>query len=94
MNDNKDIKNKFIKCECSSHMIEIEFDGDLYYFSFWELSRNNVILSYRERIRWAFKILFSGIPWVDSVVLSENKVNEMVEFLKSTKNSKKQLLND
>lgn len=97
------MKNNIIrlKCNCSSEMLEIEYDEELgtYDFSLWNrwFNRN---MSLRERIKWCYRIITTGNPWTDYIILGQKDIDEMVEFLndKTEKQSnvvdKRQLLLD
>jgi hypothetical protein len=82
----KDNNSKFYKCGCSTHLLEIDTsfreEENEVYFSIWELGRNTDKMTIRERIRWCWRILTTGSPWSDSVILDEEQVKEIVEQLK------------
>lgn len=79
--------SKFYKCSCGAHALEIDTsfrkeEGETY-FSIWELGRCSDVLSWRERLRWCWRIIKTGKPWADSVVLKDEQVRELVEQLKN-----------
>jgi len=78
-------RGKILKCECSGHALEVEYDiyDKQYWFSMWHLGNNGAILRWSERIRWCWRILTTGHPWADHVILSEERKNELVEYLQT-----------
>lgn len=73
--------NKFFKCSCCCHLLEIEKDEeDLFSFTIWELGYDGK-LSWREKIRWMWHILVKGKPWADHVLLTREQIREMRQFL-------------
>ena len=96
MDKNIKNQNKYIKCECSSHALEIECDEELKQFnlSIWQYGSNiSSNLSWKERFRWAIKILTTGSVWADQIILSEKKAGELVEYINDRKTrDKKELL--
>jgi hypothetical protein len=85
----KEINNsrqKFFMCECSSHALSVtKFeDEDEFYFSIWHeaaLER----LSLLQRIRYIWKILKSGSPYGDQLILSSEKIESLINFLNKKK---------
>ena len=78
-------KNKFFKCECGSHAIDVTtFDDEPeVYICMWDQgSKDDHRLSLWERFRWSWKILLTGKPYQDNVILSKNKAKELGEYLK------------
>lgn len=72
----------YLKCDCSSETLELEHDAEYQELNIviWRLSINST-LCLRERLRWCWKILITGNPWSDSVILSKEKVKELKEFV-------------
>ncbi len=96
MNNSKllesNVKEKFFKCICGSHGLEIihytEFFEDSkanfeeFYFNCWELGRNNDnIMGFKERLRWCWQILKTGNPFADSISLSKIQIKDIINFL-------------
>ena len=53
-------------------------------FSIWEM-QNTHKASWLQGLRWCFRILFKGSPYGDQVILEEEGVDSLIEFLKSLK---------
>lgn len=76
-----------IECDCTEHAAEFVWtkysDGghDTMDISIWHKSRTSSVLSFKERIRWCWKILTTGLPWADEVVISADKAKELAEFI-------------
>lgn len=79
------METKYIKCKCGSEMITLEYDlvdDKLVYLSIWERGFcDNNKLNLFERIRWAWKILKIGKPFMDQIVLGEEEINKLVYAL-------------
>ena len=84
--------NRFFKCECGTHALETEYDGEenQYNFTIWHYG--DVPISFKERVRWCWRTLTTGNPWADRVILSEKSKVELVEFLNNKGKSEKQTL--
>jgi len=78
------IHRKFLKCECSSHALEVEYDEEYgqYSIATWHYGNFTRPFSFKEKIRWCWRILWTGNPWADSVILSKKTKLELIEFLK------------
>jgi hypothetical protein len=79
-------KPLFVKCQCSTHCFEIEY----YYYeendsgfnlTFWNYGRNSEILCWRERIRWIWKIIRTGNPWADGIMISSAQAKEIENYI-------------
>jgi len=82
------MKTKYIKCSCGSELISLEkWDDDQYiYLSFWERGfKDNNKLTFSERLRWCWKILKSGQPFTDSIVLDSDGMDDMVKAIEELK---------
>ena len=92
MSDNKEYRSKFFKCSCYTHCLEVEHDTelDICNISIWHYGHEgDVPLSYKERIRWTWKLITTGNLWADAVVLSPKHRDELIEFLKDRGKSPK-----
>lgn len=87
--------NIYLKCQCCSHLLEVECDDEItdgdYYFSIWNKTINGK-LCWKERFRWIWRILITGSLWADHVVLTEDQIKELEMFFKNAKYPKKTLL--
>ena len=87
--------NRFFKCECSTHALEAEYDSEdeQYNFTIWHYGhQGDVPMSFKERVRWCWRILTTGNPWADAVILSEKSKVELVNYLNNKGKSEKQTL--
>lgn len=75
------MKNKFILCDCSMDLLQVQRTEDGFDFAIWSLGRGKGTLSWKERLRWCWHILKTGNPWGDSVCLSPEKTVELAKFL-------------
>jgi len=76
-------KEIFIKCECHGESLGIEYDaGDQYYYlSMWNRGFTNKILPWKERIRFCWHLLTKGKAFNDELILSQESVDILVNFL-------------
>ena len=87
--------NRFFKCECSTHALEAEYDSEAeqYNFTIWHYGHyGDVPMYFKERVRWCWRILTTGNPWADAVILSEKSKVELVNYLNNKGKSEKQTL--
>ena len=85
MSKHKKPNSKFFKCSCYSHVLEVEHDTEIksYNLAIWHYGHSgDAPLSFRERLRWTWKLLTTGSLWADSVMLSYESKDELIEFLK------------
>lgn len=83
MND----ESLFIKCQCSSHCLEIErycYDknDDGFYITIWDCFIHNKKLTWKERIKWVWKIISTGNLWADSIIINNKQAEEIVKHIK------------
>ena len=93
MND----KNLVIKCDCHGHSIELEHDEEMneIELSVWHYGNDGRELNWKERFRWCWRILRTGMPWTDMIILTHGKMDKIVKWytdIKKDKKSEKQLL--
>ena len=71
-----------VECECSAEALEVQYwpDEKQFYVAFWQQGFNRP-LRWRERVQWVWRILFSGCPWGDMVILSPEKAKAVSEFI-------------
>lgn len=72
-----------VKCACHSESLEISYDKECSHFdvSIWYYGRGSKILSWPERFRWIWRILKTGDPWADQIILNKDETKEIVNFL-------------
>ena len=86
MSDNHTIsKNEsiFIKCDCTTHLLEAQYDkeGDSLDLTFWVYPDTNRPLSFCQRLKWCWRILTTGHPWADYLVVNKDKIVELRDYL-------------
>lgn len=76
-------KEIIIKCDCSCHAIQFYYDGEWNYIevSIWERYIGKAPFSIKERLRWCWHILTTGTPWADHVVLSQEQIQQLIQYL-------------
>lgn len=82
---NKKDKTIFLKCDCNCEAVEFLYDEDNeeLYITPWKLGFDGNVLSIKDRIRWCFCILKTGLPWDDCIILGKEKIASLKEFLNS-----------
>lgn len=82
-----EFKSHFIKCTCTCQQLECEVydykDGDSgVNFSIWSRGRDGKKLhSWKERIRWCWQILRTGMPWADDIIATNKDARELAVFI-------------
>ena len=84
-------KNIVIKCDCHGHSIELEHveEFDEIELSLWHYGNDGRELSWKQRIRWCWRILRTGMPWTDMMILSHDKMENIIKWYTAIKNNKK-----
>jgi len=80
-------KSIYLKCDCTSHMLQAErYNEDVYdkgfNFAIWYYGIYGK-LSFMERVRWSWKLFTTGTLWADSVIITDEKALELVNFITS-----------
>jgi hypothetical protein len=79
---NNDTKTFFCLCDCKSEILVIEYDhqvklADLAIYKYAGISNK---LSLIQRLRYAIKIIWSGKPYADQIVLTPKQLKEIKNF--------------
>jgi hypothetical protein len=80
------MENKFVKCECCTHAIEIstdDFDGHgerVIYIALWNYG-NYGQRGFWYRLKTAWQLLWKGDIYGDHVILSKENFDEMNNFI-------------
>lgn len=71
-----------IKCDCGAEEIEFIYveDEKVLEVSMWFMGHREC-MSLKERLRWCWHILWHGSPWTDYIILNQQGVTELKEFL-------------
>jgi len=85
------MKEQYFKCSCSSEILRVAYDDELEQteFSIWEM-QNAHKAGWRQRLRWCWRILFEGSPYGDQVILDNEGVANLVEYLVKIQNNDKE----
>lgn len=77
----------FIQCQCYGEGISVDYDADdnYYYFAYWSRGLTNRCLGWKEKIRHCWNIIKTGKPFNDEVILNQEDVIKLAEFLKERK---------
>lgn len=72
------------KCTCGSEAIEVQYwkdDPDLeFYFSYWTEGFHHP-MCWRERLRWCWRVLTTGNPWADRIILNSTQAKRIADFI-------------
>lgn len=82
-------KEKFIACSCHMeglHMMTFPDENELYMSMFY-IGRSYK-LSWIERIRYCFKVLWTGEKHADQLILTKKSVADLVDYLIEIQNKK------
>jgi hypothetical protein len=86
---NKDCKEEeslFVKCECTTHLFEIqrfkyEDRDEGFYVSLWSPQEWRTRLTWKERLRWCWNLIKNGTLWADNIILTNEKAKEVVDYV-------------
>jgi len=84
--DNSTIKTCFISCDCQNEVLYIEYDNDIRMADVALYEHRGYIigrLSFWQKLRYCWKILYSGRAYCDQLVLSLKQLKELKTFLLS-----------
>jgi hypothetical protein len=80
----------FLKCSCTSHAVEIQrydysqpedvYEDEGFYIAMW-LQHFNYKLTWSERFRWILNIIRTGVPWADSVLLTNDQAKQLKQYI-------------
>jgi len=79
----KGIKRKFVSCSCESEAIVLERfpKEEEVYIALFSRGLNLKRYSIKDRIRHIWQIITKGFPYTDEIVLSKDKVKELIKAL-------------
>ena len=74
---------KTIKCSCGSEYLCLEKDEETGTTDICILTNQNLSseLNFDDRLRYIWKILTTGIPYTDQIILNKEGVNQLKDFL-------------
>ena len=83
-----------ITCDCHAHELHIERDDistpggtttKNWYVSFWQCGYHSTV-SWRWQLKCIWKILQTGTPYGDEVILSRSQMQELYDYIKKELN--------
>jgi hypothetical protein len=74
-------KTEFILCDCGSEILLIDYDNDLKLADFCIFKFRPDVLSFWQRMRYIFRILIYGKPYSDQMVLTDNQLKQLRDYL-------------
>lgn len=80
----------YIPCDCGHAIVEFNYDEtfNMYYISFYKRYSYNDTLW--QRIKWVWRVIRNKSEYWDDIVLkNDEKVNELIEYLKKNNNKEK-----
>jgi hypothetical protein len=84
---NNEIKPLFLRCTCFTEGLLVEVDKefgseDLIYFTYWSIGFGDPRgLSWKNRIRFCWRVLTKGKPYSDMVCLKKEQIHELIRYL-------------
>jgi len=82
---------EFFSCDCHGEGIILDDEVEIYveskiarhsfYFALWEYGQSGTNMSFKERIRWCWKILRKGIPWADAVIMDSGDAEKFAQAI-------------
>lgn len=75
---------EFISCACASEGISVSVDDELpfdVHLAFWKYGFQTKTQGFWERIRWCWRILTTGKPWTDFLILPQSEITRLVTAL-------------
>ena len=85
-------KELFLKCSCGTHGLQVNHEDDFceeVEFSYWQRYLDGR-LGFKERLRWAWRILRTGNPWADHITLDQEDKEKLINFLMVCKPNKQE----
>lgn len=79
------MKDVFIECDCHAEVIRVEKHEKEFWFSFWQSGFScKEKYSFWQKLKLAFLVLKRGHGYTDMIILSKEKINKLIEFLKES----------
>lgn len=77
---------KYLNCDCGSEVLFIHYDAELFLFDFSiyeSLASFETKNSWKNKIRYIWRILTNHHPYNDQIVLSKKKAKMLADFINS-----------
>ncbi len=93
MNTPIETKSIFVRCTCSCQTLQCEIEdyggmkgednGELgVNFTMWNRSRDGKkIYGWKEKFRWCWRIITTGNPWADDIIVTNKNARGLAEFI-------------
>lgn len=80
--------NKTIKCACYHELLHLEWDEELQQvdLSIWSPYSTDTTMTWRQRLRYCWRILTKGRPYGDQLILEKQHIAELVDYLIAIQN--------
>ena len=75
-----------VECQCSSEALQINYDQEYsqYELSMWFQGFKSP-MTWRQRARFIWRILTTGDPWVDYMLIDKLDAQKIVDYINLTK---------
>jgi hypothetical protein len=75
-------KELFLECDCYSEGIKFNYDQDgLLNISLYQRGFKPRTRTWREKLRWIYQIIIKDVPYDDEVIISKNKIKQLIQFM-------------
>ena len=73
----------FIQCECHGEGMGVDYDKEdgFYYFSYWNCGLSNGPLTWKQRFRYCWNVIFKGKAFNDELLLNQQSADKLIDFL-------------
>lgn len=75
----------YVKCSCHGEGLYINYEKEdkLYYFSFFSIGYRCGKLSFLNKLRWIWQILFRSKPFDDQLVFNKEEARSISDFIRT-----------
>lgn len=75
-----------LRCSCGEETLDVQYSREdrEYFLALWYYGRSGHPLCWSERFRWIKRIFFTGTPWADAVILTEQQMLDLAKFVLDT----------
>lgn len=82
------MNDHYFKCSCSNEILHVSYDNEIKTteFSIYEM-QNTPKASWRQKLRWCWRILIKGSPYGDQVILEKSQITNLIEYLTKIQNN-------
>jgi hypothetical protein len=75
----EEVKGIYLKCDCYSHLLETNWDGEYLEVSIWKFESHGFSLF--QKLRWIWRILRGKTLWADQVLLGKESMEKLKNYL-------------